>query len=102
MIGRRFHPTCTTQRACKLLVRERLALPGSGSPRGRAGRRRRHRVSQGGVTPRGGLAAARCASLVFEDEAGFSMRPPQPGDLDRVRPVSAFEADPADASQSAP
>jgi hypothetical protein len=34
-------------------------------------------MGQGGLAQRGRLAAARGAWLVFEDEAGFSMTPPQ-------------------------
>ncbi len=56
---------------------QRLVLPGPGLTGDRAGRRGGDRVGQGGVALRGRLAAVSGAWLVFEDEAGFSMTPPQ-------------------------
>lgn len=56
---------------------QRLVLSGPGPTRHGAGRRGGGRVGEGGVALRGRLAAARGAWLVFEDEAGFSMTPPQ-------------------------
>ncbi|MEV6796607.1 hypothetical protein AB0M87_32675 [Streptomyces sp. NPDC051320] len=70
MIGRRFHLTYTIQGVRKLLVRNGWSCRGPGPAGHGAGRRRGgSRVGQGGMAPRGRLAAARGAWLVFEDEA---------------------------------
>ncbi|WP_432037885.1 IS630 family transposase [Streptomyces cucumeris] len=76
VIGRRFHLTYTVQGVRKLLVRNGWSCQ---VPARRVIERDDEavRVGQGGVALRGRLAAARGAWLVFEDEAGFSMTPPQ-------------------------
>ncbi|WP_420712620.1 IS630 family transposase [Streptomyces sp. PsTaAH-124] len=76
VIGRRFHLTYTIQGVRKLLIRNGWSCQ---VPARRAMERNDDavRLGQGGVALRGRLAAARGAWLVFEDEAGFSMTPPQ-------------------------
>ncbi|WP_435191472.1 IS630 family transposase [Streptomyces sp. bgisy126] len=76
VIGRRFHLTYTIQGVRKLLVRNGWSCQ---VPAWRAMERddAAVRVGQGGVALRGRLAAVSGAWLVFEDEAGFSMTPPQ-------------------------
>lgn len=77
VIGRRFHLTYTIQGVRKLLVRNGWSCQ---VPARRAMERDDAAVGgvgQGGVALRGRLAAVSGAWLVFEDEAGFSMTPPQ-------------------------
>ncbi|WP_455907808.1 IS630 family transposase [Streptomyces halstedii] len=76
VIGRRFHLTYTIQGVRKLLVRHGWSCQ---VPARRAMERDDDavRVGPGGVALRGRLAAVSGAWLVFEDEAGFSMTPPQ-------------------------
>ncbi|MGY1584664.1 IS630 family transposase [Streptomyces sp. MN13] len=77
VIGRRFHLTYTIQGVRKLLVRNGWSCQ---VPARRAIERDDDTVAgwgQGGVALRGRLAAVSGAWLVFEDEAGFSMTPPQ-------------------------
>ncbi len=77
VIGRRFHLTYTIRGVRKLLVRNGWSCQVPAPTGDGVGRRGGGRVGQGGVALRGGLAAVSGAWLVFEDEAGFSMTPPQ-------------------------
>jgi transposase len=77
VIGWRFHLTYTVQGVRKLLVRNGWSYQVPGPPGSGTRRRSRGRLDEGDLALRGRLAAARGAWLVFEDEAGFSMTPPQ-------------------------
>ncbi|WP_443066117.1 IS630 family transposase [Streptomyces sp. NBC_00523] len=76
VIGRRFYLTYTIQGVRKLLVRNGWSRQ---VPARRAMERDDEavRLGEGDLALRGRLAAACGAWLVFEDEAGFSMTPPQ-------------------------
>ncbi|WP_446447427.1 IS630 family transposase [Streptomyces hydrogenans] len=76
VIGRRFHLTYTIQGVRKLLVRNGWSCQVP-VRRGMERDDEAVRVGQGGVALRERLAAVSGAWLVFEEEAGFSMTPPQ-------------------------